>query len=125
LKKKLDQYLQQTPIAIPNLQSEAKAIADKVFGEMNGTTPNPSSPSGQSTSVPLPEINGSTGRNNTAPVKVGSVSDSPLLARRQAMGSSDLESNPKVLPIRSGNADDPLNKNGRRREINPENEPLF
>ncbi|KAL5318468.1 hypothetical protein ACEPPN_013529 [Leptodophora sp. 'Broadleaf-Isolate-01'] len=61
LKKKLDQYILQPPIPVPNLNLDAKKITNKVLREMNGSSA-PTSPdtSGSATPVtastsPLPE----------------------------------------------------------------------
>ncbi|KAJ5035453.1 uncharacterized protein L3040_007921 [Drepanopeziza brunnea f. sp. 'multigermtubi'] len=56
LKKKLDQYILQPPIAVPNLDSDAKQITNKVLREMNGASiPNSPGTSGTATAIATPD----------------------------------------------------------------------
>lgn len=94
---------------------------------MNGTTSNVSSPSGQSTPVPPPDIDGNDSRNGSTSFSVHRTPGSPLLQRRQNTGSSsiDAELSPKSLVTTNGNIENPVDRHGRKREIKAENEPLF
>jgi len=52
LKKKLDQYIQQTPISMPNLQAEARQLAKNVMRGVNGSA-SPAESRSSGTATPL------------------------------------------------------------------------
>jgi hypothetical protein len=94
---------------------------------MNSTHSGVSSPSGQSTPVSPPNINGNDSRTGSTILPVRSVSGSPLLERRQNTGSSniDTELSPKSLPTTGGSMGDPLDRHSRKRDTEGENGHLY
>ncbi|KAF8862872.1 HHK1, histidine kinase-group X protein [Acephala macrosclerotiorum] len=54
LKKKLDQYIQQPPIQVQDLQAEARKVAHKVLREMNGSTSSSTPTTATATPSPTP-----------------------------------------------------------------------
>ncbi|KAN0090377.1 HHK1, histidine kinase-group X protein [Hyaloscypha variabilis] len=124
LKKKLDQYIQQ-PFATPNLQAEAKKVANKILQEMNGTatpsdqnsssgTATPTSPreSASSTTSPSPLSQPAQTADHNQEYGFGTNASAQTNIGR--MPRHEEEVSPKSVPVRI-----------RSKQMKSENEPLL
>ncbi|CZR57959.1 related to histidine kinase tcsA protein [Phialocephala subalpina] len=154
LKKKLDQYIQQPPMQVKDLQAEARKVAHKVLRELNGSassstpttttpTPSPTPPAPRSPGTTTPEfpprsrertfdIDGAAGTylspRSKFPVRKRSAVDTskPVLHQED-------ELSPKSLPVqlKRGGMDEGVKGNGKggkekgKERDKGENEPLF